>query len=64
MLGLGAAMLAAGAVTAVDIDPDVLTTFRENVEEMEIPNVDAVQCDFLGPCVGKLVDYNNSNAHR
>ncbi|XP_048479543.1 rRNA N6-adenosine-methyltransferase Mettl5 [Plutella xylostella] len=57
MLGLGAAMLAAGAVTAVDIDPDVLTTFRENVEEMEIANVDAVQCDFLGPCVGKWENY-------
>ncbi|XP_053625179.1 rRNA N6-adenosine-methyltransferase METTL5 [Plodia interpunctella] len=46
-LGLGAAMLGAGAVTAVDIDDDALEVFTENVADMEIANVDVLQCDFL-----------------
>ena len=45
--GIGAALLGASVVTAVDIDEDALEVFKENVEEMEVTNIDAVQCDFL-----------------
>lgn len=46
-LSLGAAMLGAGIVTAVDIDKDALEVFQENVEEMDLTNINAIQCDFL-----------------
>lgn len=46
-LSLGAAMLGAGIVTAVDIDKDALEVFRENVEEMDLANINAIQCDFF-----------------
>lgn len=52
-LSLGAAMLGAGVVTGVDIDEDALEIFQENVEEMELTNIDAVQCDFLNADVGR-----------
>lgn len=44
---IGAALLGAGAVTAVDIDHEILDVFKDNVEEMELTNIDAIQCDFL-----------------
>lgn len=40
-------MLGAGVVTAVDIDKDALEVFQDNVEEMDVTNINAVQCDFL-----------------
>lgn len=46
-LSIGASLLGAGSVTAVDIDNDALEVFKGNVNEMEVPNVDALQCDFL-----------------
>lgn len=53
MWGIGAALLGASIVTAVDIDDDVLQVFKENVDDMEITNIDAVQCDFLDSRVGR-----------
>ncbi|XP_041977080.1 rRNA N6-adenosine-methyltransferase METTL5 [Aricia agestis] len=47
MLALGASLLGAGAVTAIDIDEDVLETLQENIDEMEVTNIDIIQCDFL-----------------
>lgn len=55
--GIGAALLGAGTVTAVDIDRDILQVFRENVDEMEITNIDAIQCDFLDPNVCRWQGY-------
>lgn len=46
-LSLGAAMLGAGVVTAVDIDEDALEVFRDNVDIKDLTNINAVQCDFL-----------------
>lgn len=47
VLGLGAALMGAGTVTAMDIDEDALEVFHENVEDTGMTNIDAVQCDFL-----------------
>ncbi|CAB3255293.1 unnamed protein product [Arctia plantaginis] len=55
--GIGAALLGASIVTAVDIDDDVLQIFKENVEEMEITNIDAIQCDFLESNVCRWESY-------
>lgn len=46
-LGLGAALMGAGVVTAMDIDEGALEVFHENLEDTEMTNIDAVQCDFL-----------------
>ncbi|KAF9421906.1 hypothetical protein HW555_002346 [Spodoptera exigua] len=54
---IGAALLGASIVTAVDIDDDVLQVFKENVEDMELTNVDAVQCDFLDPRIARWDGY-------
>ncbi|GBP80881.1 Methyltransferase-like protein 5 [Eumeta japonica] len=51
---LGAAMLGAGAVTALDIDKDALDILKINIEEQEIKNVDVVHCDFLNNPIGRL----------
>lgn len=56
-LGLGAALLGACLVTAIDIDEDALDIFRDNVEEFEITNVDTVQCDFLNSSVYRWENY-------
>ncbi|XP_075969848.1 methyltransferase like 5 [Anticarsia gemmatalis] len=55
--GIGAALLGAGAVTAVDIDDEVLQVFKENVDEMEVTNIDAIQCDFLDSNVCRWEGY-------
>lgn len=47
MLSIGAAILGAAHVTGFDIDADALAVASNNVLEMEIPNVDFVQCDVL-----------------
>ncbi|KAI5632743.1 ribosomal protein l11 methyltransferase (PrmA) domain-containing protein [Phthorimaea operculella] len=46
-LAIGAALLGAAAVIALDIDEEALEVFQDNKEEMEVTNVDAVMCDFL-----------------
>ncbi|KAL0842305.1 hypothetical protein ABMA28_014437 [Loxostege sticticalis] len=56
-LGLGAAIMGAGAVTAMDIDEDALEILQENVNDMEITNIDALQCDFLSPDIFRLENY-------
>lgn len=47
MLSIGSAILGASQVVGFDIDPAALTTARNNLNEMEIENVDLVQCDVL-----------------
>ncbi|CAK1581664.1 unnamed protein product [Parnassius mnemosyne] len=47
VLGIGAAFLGAGFVTAVDIDEDAVEIINENVEEAEISNIDVIKSDFL-----------------
>lgn len=47
VLSIGAALLGAASVMSVDIDGPALEVYKENLEEMEITNVDALQCDFL-----------------
>lgn len=54
---IGAALLGASVVTAVDIDEDALEVFKENAEEMDITNIDAVQCDFLDSRVCRWQGY-------
>ncbi|KAM3963052.1 methyltransferase like 5 [Aphomia sociella] len=56
-LTIGAALLGAATVTAVDIDYDALEVFRDNVDDMEVTNVDAVQCDFLESQFCRLENY-------
>lgn len=57
MWSIGAALLGAGTVTSVDIDDDALQVFKENVDDMELTNVDAIQCDFLDPRVARWEGY-------
>lgn len=47
MLAVGAAILGSSHVVGFDIDADALSIARNNVDEMEIFNVDFVQCDVL-----------------
>ncbi|XP_037295365.1 rRNA N6-adenosine-methyltransferase METTL5-like [Manduca sexta] len=47
ILGIGASLLGAGCVTAVDVDHDALDILHDNKKEMELTNIDAIQCDFL-----------------
>lgn len=61
MLSLGAALLGAAYVTSVDIDSSALEVYKENVEEMELTNVDGLQCDFLNPYVCRLAGTSISN---
>jgi predicted RNA methylase len=44
-LSVGAAMLGAGLCIGFDIDIDALSVFHSNINEFELNNVDAVQCD-------------------
>jgi len=46
VLGIGAAMMGAAHVIAVDIDPQALEVAAENVAELEVP-VDVIACDVL-----------------
>ena len=47
VLSFGACMLGAGFVTAFEIDPDALETFKNNKEAFEVDNLDIVQMDVL-----------------
>lgn len=56
MLAVGSAILGSSHVVGFDIDADALAIARNNVEEMEIANVDFVQCNALTD----LVNIENS----
>ncbi|XP_063821963.1 rRNA N6-adenosine-methyltransferase METTL5 [Ostrinia nubilalis] len=56
-LGIGAALMGAAAITAMDIDEGALEVFQENVDDMEITNIEAVQCDFLNADIFRLENY-------
>ena len=45
VLSIGCVMLGAGAVTGVDIDPDALDTFQQNIVDFDMENVDLVNID-------------------
>ncbi|KAJ4434811.1 rRNA N6-adenosine-methyltransferase METTL5 [Periplaneta americana] len=44
-LSIGAAMLGAGLCVGFDVDPDALSIFYSNIRDLELGNIDAVQCD-------------------
>ncbi|XP_049867579.1 rRNA N6-adenosine-methyltransferase Mettl5 [Pectinophora gossypiella] len=56
-LSIGAALLGATVVTAVEVDGDVIQIFKDNVDELEATNIDAVLGDFLGPEIYKWENY-------
>lgn len=47
MLSAGAALLQAGLVTGLEIDPDALDIYSKNMEELEVSNVNAVLINIL-----------------
>lgn len=47
MLSIGSALLGSSHVVGFDIDQEALAVARNNVDEMEIANVDFVQCDVM-----------------
>ncbi|XP_017468078.1 PREDICTED: methyltransferase-like protein 5 isoform X1 [Rhagoletis zephyria] len=47
MLSIGSFLLGAGMTVGFEIDDDALNIFRENVTDMELPNLDCVLCDVL-----------------
>lgn len=47
MLSFGASLLGAGCVTALDVDADALDVLNINLQETQVTNIDAIQCDFL-----------------
>ena len=47
MLLVGSAILGGAHVVGFDIDAEALAIAKNNVEEMEVPNIDFVQCDVL-----------------
>lgn len=57
ILGIGAEMLGASSVTAVDIDGDALKILRDNIDEMELTNIDVIQCDFLESKFCRVIKY-------
>ncbi|XP_059503244.1 rRNA N6-adenosine-methyltransferase METTL5 isoform X2 [Stegostoma tigrinum] len=54
VLSIGAAMLDAGLCVGFDIDEGALNIFTRNAEELELANVDMVQCDICSIMTGKL----------
>lgn len=47
MLSIGAFLLGAQLTIGFEIDPDAVRVFRANIDEMELPGIDCVQCDVL-----------------
>lgn len=45
MLSIGTFFLGANFTVGFDIDEDAISTFTENIDEMEIPGIDCVHCD-------------------
>lgn len=60
MLSIGAAILGASHVVCFDIDSDALSVARNNVDEMEVPNVDFIQCDVLNDLATEGSTWNKS----
>ncbi|CAO1417435.1 unnamed protein product [Diamesa hyperborea] len=58
MLSIGAALLGASHVVGFELDPDAIEVAKNNVEEMEIPNIDFVNCCVLEGII------NNENTTR
>ncbi|XP_023313135.1 methyltransferase-like protein 5 [Anoplophora glabripennis] len=54
-LSIGAAVLHAALVEGFEIDSDALDIFSENVDDHELTNVDAVQCDVLKDIPNRFV---------
>lgn len=46
-LSVGAVMLGAGLCVGFDVDPDALSIFYTNASDLELGNIDAVQCDII-----------------
>ncbi|CAH0721864.1 unnamed protein product, partial [Brenthis ino] len=57
MLALGATLLGAGTVIAMDIDESALEVLQENIDDTEVTNIDPILCDFLGSKVFKWDNY-------
>ncbi|XP_034840027.1 rRNA N6-adenosine-methyltransferase METTL5 [Maniola hyperantus] len=57
MLSLGAALLGAGSIVALDIDDSALAGLQGNLEDSGVTNIDAVQCDFLNSNVCRWDNY-------
>ncbi|XP_023946875.2 rRNA N6-adenosine-methyltransferase METTL5 [Bicyclus anynana] len=57
MLSLGASLLGAGTVVALDIDELALEVLQENLEDTGVTNIDAVQCDFLSSNICRWNNY-------
>lgn len=47
MLSIGSAILGGSHIVGFEIDPEALAVAKFNVEEMEVPKVDFIQCDVL-----------------
>ncbi|KAJ0180687.1 hypothetical protein K1T71_004091 [Dendrolimus kikuchii] len=47
ILSIGAVMMGAASVTAIDIDRDALEVLQENIDDLDINNIDTLLCDFL-----------------
>lgn len=47
MLSSGAALLQASLVLGFEIDPDALSVFSQNMEDLELTNVEAVCCNIF-----------------
>lgn len=45
MLSIGSMLLGAANVVGFEIDPNALTVFQNNINEMEIPGIEFVNCD-------------------
>ncbi|XP_046999624.1 rRNA N6-adenosine-methyltransferase METTL5 [Schistocerca americana] len=59
VLSAGAAMLDAAQCVGFEIDTDALSIFSQNISELELTNVDVVQCDVtngLPLCFDKVFD--------
>lgn len=44
-LSVGAALLGAQLVVGFDIDPDALSIYRRNIDDLELDNTDCILCD-------------------
>lgn len=47
MLSVGSAILGGAHVVGFEIDAEALMVAKNNVDEMEVPNVDFIQCDVI-----------------
>lgn len=60
MLAIGSAILGSSHVVGFDIDSAALTVARNNVDEMEVGNVDFVQCDVLNVLSAEGSSWHNA----